>query len=178
MTKPWRWGLALGTALLLVSGSVRADDLTVAMALATRTGVGASIGRIVIGLTPDGAAFNLGLKNLPPGTHGFHVHENGECAPTTMNGIAIPAGATGRHWDPDQTLKHAGPAGDGHLGDLPVLEAAPDGTATQSLTAPRIKTLEALHGKALVINVHGDNYADKPENGGGSGARLACGVIP
>jgi Cu-Zn family superoxide dismutase len=183
MTKPWHWGFRLGgfplvAALLLPSTGVRADDIVVPMALATQAGFGASVGTIVIGQSTEGAIFTLRLKGLPPGPHGFHLHENGECGPTTMNGIAIPAGAAGRHWDPDQTLKHAGPMGEGHLGDLPLLDIADDGTATQSLTAARIKEIAKLHGKAIVIHVHGDNYSDKPEALGGGGPRLACGVIP
>ena len=178
MTKVWGWGLPLAAALLLVPAFARADDLTVPMTLATQTGPGALIGKIAIAQGPDGVVFKLDLKKLPAGPHGFHVHENGECGPTTMNGIAIPAGAAGRHFDPDQSLKHAGPAGDGHLGDLPVLDAMADGSATQSLTAPRLKGLDQLHGKALIIHLHGDNYADKPETLGGGGARFACGVIP
>lgn len=178
MTKPRGRGLALAAALILVSASARADDLTVPIARATQAGVGVSIGTIVIGQGTEGAVFKLNLKHLPPGTHGFQVHENGECGPTMMNGIAIPAGASGRHWDPDQTLKHTGPMGDGHLGDLPVMDVADDGSAIQSLTAPRIKDIGQLHGKTLVIHMHGDNYADSPELGGGGGPRLACGVIP
>jgi Cu-Zn family superoxide dismutase len=95
-----------------------------------------------------------------------------------MNGVAIPGGATGRHWDPGETFRHAGPTGDGHLGDLPLLDVADDGTATQTLAASRIKDLDKIRGKALVITRQGDNYSDKPEIGGGGGGRLACGVIP
>lgn len=178
MTKHWHWGLPLAAALLLASTGVRADDIVVPMALATQAGAGASVGDIVIGQSAEGAVLKLHLKGLPPGPHGFHVHENRECGPTTMNGIAIPAGAAGRHWDPDQTMTHTGPIGEGHLGDLPLLEVADDGSATKSLTAARIKDIAKLHGKAIVIHVHGDNYSDKPEALGGGGPRLACGVIP
>ena len=45
------------------------------------------------------------------------------------------------------------------------------------LIAPRIKSLDALKGHALMIHAGGDNYADQPAPLGGGGARLACGVL-
>jgi Cu-Zn family superoxide dismutase len=65
----------------------------------------------------------------------------------------------------------------GHVGDLPLLEVAADGSAVKSLTAPHIKDLEAVRGHSLVIHVGGDNYSDQPAPLGGGGARIACGVI-
>jgi Cu-Zn family superoxide dismutase len=165
-------------AVLLAGTSVAAaDDLHAAMAKATQSGPGAPIGTITISASTDGAVFKLDLKGLPPGPHAFHVHENGECGPTTMNGILIPAGAAGSHWDPDGTNRHEGPNGNGHLGDLPVLDVGADGTAHQSLTAPRIRDLDALKGHALVIQSGTDNYSDTPMPSGGGGPRIACGVL-
>ena len=177
MTKHWGWGLPLAAALLLSAAPVRADGLALTMSLSTQAGSGDSVGDIAIAASPGGAIFKLNLKGLRPGPHGFHVHENGQCGPTMINGIAIPAGAAGGHWDSDHTNKHAGPEGDGHSGDLPLLVVADDGTATQSLTAPRIKDIAVLKGHAVVIHLNGDNYSDQPAMLGGGGARLACGVI-
>ncbi len=171
------WGLPVAVAFLLSAASARADGLVVPMNLAIQAGSGNSIGDIAISQSPAGMVFKLNLKGLRPGPHGFHVHENGQCSPTTMNGIAIPAGAAGSHLDSDHTNKHAGPEGDGHVGDLPLLVVADDGTATQSLTAPRIKDIAQLKGHAVVIHVNGDNYSDQPAALGGGGARFACGVI-
>ncbi len=171
-------GATLAAMFWVVSGPVWAEDLTIPMTLLTRAGTGVSVGQIVVRQTPDGATFQLDLRKLPPGLHGFHIHENGECGPTMMNGVVIPGGASGRHWDPGDTFKHAGPTGDGHLGDLPAIDVADDGTASQTLTAPRIKELDKIRGRALVIALGGDSYSDKPEIGGGGGGRLACGAIP
>jgi Cu-Zn family superoxide dismutase len=125
----------------------------------------------------DGAVFALNLKDLPPGKHGLHLHENGDCGPGLVDGAQVAAGAAGGHWDSEHTGKHAGPAGDGHIGDLPVLLVLDDGTVTKTLIAPRIKDIETIRGHALVIHADGDNYADTPQPLGGSGARIACGVI-
>ncbi len=156
----------------------RAEDITVKMSKATQSGTGDPVGTVTISDTDKGASFKLALHGLPPGTHGFHVHENGNCGPTFYSGILIPAGAAGGHLDPDHTGKHLGPDGEGHLGDLPVMEVEADGTTDQTLIAPRIKNIEDLKGRALVINVGGDNYKDTPLLDGGGGGRIACGVIP
>jgi Cu-Zn family superoxide dismutase len=105
------------------------------------------------------------------------VHENDTCAPTMMGGVRIPGGATGEHLDPDKTGKHGGPLGEGHIGDLPLIEAGASGTARLSVTAPRIKDVAALRKHSLVIQIGGDNYSDSPARDGGGGGRFACGVI-
>jgi Cu-Zn family superoxide dismutase len=169
---------SLVVTLLLAATQARADDITVKMSKATQNGAGDAIGTVTISDTDKGATFKLALHGLPPGTHGFHVHENGNCGPTIYSGILIPAGAAGGHFDPDHTGKHLGPNGEGHLGDLPVMEVETDGTTSQTLTAPRIKDIDDLKGRALVINVGGDNYKDTPLLDGGGGGRIACGLIP
>ena len=74
------------------------------------------------------------------------------------------------------TGRHAGPEGNGHKGDLPVLEVAADGSARVTLTAPRLTVADA-QGRALMVHAGGDNYSDEPKPLGGGGARIACGVV-
>jgi Cu-Zn family superoxide dismutase len=176
MRRIGRFGVAGMLAVASVTPAIAAE-ITVKMQKATQQGPGDTLGTITIAGSEAGAEFRLSLHGLPPGLHGFHVHENGECRPILVNGILIPAGAAGRHWDPGMTFKHVGPYGDGHLGDLPVIKAAPDGTATQTLTAPRIKDISRLHGLSLVIQTSGDTYSDQPLIAGGGGLALACGTI-
>ena len=155
-----------------------AASIEVPLLRATAQGPGESAGTVSITNSAGGAMFNLNLTGMPPGPHGFHVHAQGDCGPTHEGDHATPAGAAGGHWDPATTGRHAGPSGDGHLGDLPVLEIGADGHATQaSLTAPRITDIEQLRGHALMIHAGGDNYSDQPAPLGGGGARIACGVI-
>ena len=166
---------SLATVVALPTQATAA--LTVTMHKATQDGTGESLGTVIITDTSGGASFKLALHGLPPGPHGFHVHENANCSPTFINTVRIPAGAAGGHFDPDDTGKHEGPMGEGHLGDLPVLEVAPDGTATQTLTAPRIKSIDVLKGRSLIIQTGGDNYSDMPLRDGGGGGRFACGLV-
>jgi Cu-Zn family superoxide dismutase len=169
--------LCLAVLPTAITFPCRAADLIATMRKATQDVTGASLGTVTMAESDAGAAFTLKLHGLPPGPHGFIVHENANCGPTLLNGVRIPAGAAGDPLDPENTGKHEGPAGDGHLGDLPVLVVEPDGTATQTLTAPRIKDINVLKGHALIIHIGADNYSDSPNLLGGSGGRLACGLM-
>ncbi|EYI84763.1 superoxide dismutase, partial [Salmonella enterica subsp. enterica serovar Heidelberg str. N18413] len=51
------------------------------------------------------------------------------------------------------------------------------GIATEPVTAPRLKSLDEVKDKALMIHVGGDNMSDQPKPLGGGGTRYACGVI-
>ncbi len=172
-------GPALGLSLILaaIASPAFAADLTVTMRKATQDGTGDTIGTITITASSAGAIFQFDVHGLSPGEHGFHVHENDTCGPILMGGVRIPAGAAGGHLDPDVTGRHTGPAGDGHLGDLPTIEAGPDGVAKLSVTAPRIKDIEVLRKRSLIIQAGGDAYSDSPARDGGGGGRFACGVI-
>ena len=115
-----------------------------------------------------GVRFTPDLEGiLPAGEHGFHAHVNPDCGSGGQ--------AAGGHYDPENTGVHAGPDGNGHLGDLPRLESD-SGRVTAAVVAPRL-TLSDLYGRALVIHEGGDNYSDSPAPLGGGGARLACGVV-
>jgi len=170
--------LALAAALFLAApGLAAAAEVKAEMRQVDATGTGEVVGTVTIDDGPAGAAVRTALKGLPPGSHGFHIHESGSCEPSTANDKPVPAGAAGGHFDPEKTGKHAGPEGNGHLGDLPALAVAPDGSAKQSLIAAHIRSVVELRGKAVVIHAGGDNYADQPAPLGGGGARIACGVL-
>ncbi|WP_105664016.1 superoxide dismutase [Cu-Zn] SodC [Cronobacter dublinensis] len=169
--------LTLAALVLLACGAAQAASEEVDMRLATEKGVGQSVGTVKISETDKGLEFAPDLNGLPPGDHGFHIHANGSCEPAMKEGKMVAAEAAGGHFDPQKTGKHAGPDGDGHLGDLPVLSVNNDGKATDPVTAPRIKTLKEVKGKALMIHIGGDNMADHPKPLGGGGGRYACGVI-
>lgn len=152
-------------------------QLQAPMTLVTAAGTGKMIGVVSISESPNGLVFTPKLTDLPPGPHGYHVHENGSCGVNEKDGKKVAAGAAGSHLDPGGSKQHLGPTGNGHLGDLPPLVVGGDGRATVPVTAPRMKSLAEVKGKALMIHAGGDNYADKPAPLGGGGERIACGVI-
>jgi Cu-Zn family superoxide dismutase len=177
MKHPIGYTLRLAVLATTLAVPAMAADLTVTVHKVTQDGTSDNLGTIIIASSNAGATFKVDLHGLPPGQHGFHVHENGNCGPTLLNGTRIPGGAAGGHLDPDHTGKHEGPAGQGHLGDLPVLDVDANGTAKQILIPSRIKDPAVLKGHSIVIHVGGDNYSDSPSPLGGGGARFACGVV-
>ena len=170
-------GLWMVLVVLFFAGSAQADEKQIQMNLVTDQGLGEGIGAIVLKDSPFGLLLTPQLNRLPPGIHGFHVHQNPDCG-SMMPGVKpMPALAAGGHYDPAKTDKHEGPYGNGHLGDLPFLYADKDGTASSPVLAPRLR-LSDLQGRSLMIHAGGDNYSDVPEKLGGGGGRIACGAVP
>ncbi|WP_407304863.1 superoxide dismutase [Cu-Zn] SodC [Acinetobacter sp.] len=138
-------------------------------------GVGKAIGTIQFKDSPAGLVLITDLAELPPGPHGFHIHEKGSCDPAKKDGEIGAAMAAGGHFNPNQAPHHGTPL-TGHLGDLPVLNVDAQGQAKVTLVAPRLK-LADVQGLAIMVHAGGDNYADQPKPLGGGGERIACGVI-
>ncbi len=151
-------------------------DITVKMNIVDEKGTGKSVGEVVVSETPYGAVFSPALAGLPPGLHGFHVHENPSCEPKEKDGKMEAALAAGGHYDPAASKRHGLPWGDGHLGDLPALFVDSKGNANNPVLAPRLK-IDDVKGRSLMVHAGGDNHADHPAPLGGGGARLVCGVI-
>jgi Cu-Zn family superoxide dismutase len=135
---------------------------------------GKSVGSAIIKETRNGVKMMLDLKNLPPGTHGIHFHEKGSCEGPKFTSAGGHFSAHGKKHGLENA---AGP----HLGDLPNIQIASDGTMKGDLMDPRV-TLHAGEtsllkegGTALVIHAGPDDQKTDPA--GGSGDRIACGVI-
>ena len=136
------------------------------------TGVGEKIGYVTMFDSDEGLVLQTDVHDLPPGKHGFHIHEFGNIEP--KDGKA--AGMAGQHYDPEKTKKHLGPYRNGHKGDLPFITVNKRGVSREKLVAPRL-TLEEVKGLALIIHSGGDNYSDKPVVNGGGKSRIAGGII-
>jgi superoxide dismutase, Cu-Zn family len=164
-------------AIMALAVPAAAEEATATIHAVSAEGIGQDIGTIQLADSAAGLVIQTDLSDLPPGPHGFHLHSQGSCEPAHNDqGQMTAALGAGGHYDPDNTGRHAGPEGDGHKGDLPVLEVAADGTAQVTLSAPRLTVAEA-RGRALMIHAGGDNYSDEPKPLGGGGARIACGVL-
>jgi len=151
-------------------------DTTVQISMVDAKGVGSSIGQVSISESKYGMVFSPSLKGLPPGLHGFHLHQNPSCDLKEKDGKMVPALSAGGHYDPSDSKRHDTPWGNGHLGDLPALFVDAEGNANQPVLAPRLKIAD-LAGRSLIVHVGGDNYADNPAPLGGGGVRMGCGVI-
>ena len=138
-------------------------------------GVDAAIGTISFQDSDAGLVIQTDLKGLPAGERGFHIHENASCEPAEKEGKMGAALAAGSHLNTNQAANHGTPT-TGHLGDLPALTVAEDGSAQVTVVAPRLK-LADIQGRAIMVHAGGDNYSDTPKALGGGGDRIACGVI-
>lgn len=164
-------------ALAAASVAAPAATLVVPMHLIDADGTARAIGEVVVSESAYGLVFTPALSGLPPGIHGFHVHEHPSCAPGLRDGQPVAGLAAGGHLDPLGSKRHGTPWGDGHLGDLPALVVEADERASYAVLAPRLK-LSDLRGRSLMVHIGGDNHADHPMPLGGGGGRMACGVTP
>lgn len=109
------------------------------------------------------------LEGLSPGQHGFHLHENGDCA--------VPeATSAGAHYNPAGT-PHGGPTAAGtsrHMGDFGNIEAGADGKATFDRVDDAL-VYDDLKGLAILVHADPDDLITQPT--GNAGARIGCGVI-
>lgn len=127
--------------------------------------------------TDEGSAVSIHgeITGLAPGKeHGFHVHEVGECMLPDFK-------SAGEHFNPTKD-PHGGPKSKArHLGDIANAKADENGRATidVSLKGATLGDTDdgpaEILGKALVVHAMPDDYKTQPS--GGSGARIACGVI-
>jgi len=166
----------VAVAMVAASAAAYAANETVTINAIDAQGVGKEIGTLALSDTKDGLQVVPKLTGLPPGTHGFHVHANGNCGPGNgADGKPAAGFAAGGHFDPANTGKHLGPEGAGHKGDMAVLTVDASGAATKAVVAPHL-TVADVKGHAIVIHAGGDNYSDQPAPLGGGGARIACGI--
>lgn len=122
----------------------------------------------------EGVQVQIEVSGLPPGSHGFHIHETGTCTPPDFK-------SAGGHFNPlKKQHGHENPAGK-HTGDLSNLEVKKDGTARATVKAAGATlgkgsgSLLKPGGTAIVVHADPDDYKTDPT--GNSGARIACGVI-
>ncbi len=114
------------------------------------------------------------MTGLPPGPHGFHVHETGEC--DAAGGFESAGGhlAAGKEHGIDA---EGGP----HPGDFPNVHVGQDGVLKVEFFTDRLTLGEGEaplmddDGSAVLIHSDPDDYSSQPS--GEAGDRIACGVI-
>ncbi|MEY4562807.1 MAG: hypothetical protein RLZZ618_2084 [Pseudomonadota bacterium] len=168
-----------------------------ACAQSTPAASAAAPGAVARLVTPDGkpagsvalsesngvVTLQVDATGLTPGVHGFHIHSNGACTPTTdaTTGKTVPFGGAGGHFDPQESHQHGHPGDTSrplHAGELPNLTANAEGRAVATVTNNRVllaagKT--SVMGRSLIIHADPDDYKTNPA--GNSGPRVLCGVI-
>jgi len=121
----------------------------------------------------DGVHLRGEVGGLSPGaSHGFHIHETGDCS-------AADAASAGGHFNP--TARPHGRAGQGahHAGDADNLVADARGVARVDAHLRGLSigggAANDIAGRAVVVHAVADDYRSQPA--GNAGARVACGPI-
>lgn len=136
------------------------------------------------------------VSGLPPGLHGFHVHEHADTSDQcrAAGGHFNPHNVSFRImrceiakvWTAPLQVFHGSPASDvRHAGDFGNIEADSDGVATFDIrllsSGSSLFGEHTLIGRTLVIHADEDDLGVNPDEGsktvGNAGARLACGII-
>lgn len=116
------------------------------------------------------------FTGLPPGEHGFHVHEFGDLS----NGCT----SAGLHFNP-HNKNHGSPNDDDrHVGDLGNIVADASGNAKIDITDNLMSLMgeNSVVGRAIVVHERRDDLgrglpAPESKIHGNSGGRMACGII-
>ena len=110
----------------------------------------------------------IGLK--PIAEHGFHLHENGQCA--------SPDGASaGGHFNPAKAA-HGPQDAEHHAGDMPNLKADGNGVADQKFIIQGVSLSPgptSIDARSVIVHADPDDFRSQPA--GNAGPRLACAVV-
>lgn len=122
------------------------------------------LGSGVVGIKID-------LTGVPPGPHGFHIHENRDCGNNGLN--------AGGHFNPRGLIHGAPDAESHHAGDFGNVIANASGEVHTDLTSFFISLQPGLAdnplGRAVEIDENPDDLTTQPS--GNSGPPIACGVL-
>lgn len=136
-------------------------------------GAGIPVGAATIESIGSSVYLKANVSGQTPGVHGIHLHMTGKCEGPSFT-------SAGGHLNPDAhqhgTLNLTG----SHLGDLPNIEIAADGSGSMkaplsTAQEPLVAALFDTDGAAVVLHAGPDDYKTDPS--GNSGGRIACGVM-
>ena len=122
-------------------------------------------------LSTGGVRVHVHIEKVPPGTHGLHIHEKGDCSDPK-------AASAGGHFNPGG-MPHSGPTDmKRHAGDLGNIEIGANGTGDLDMTSDMLTVKpgpNSVVGRAVVFHEKLDDLKTQPT--GNAGGRFGCGVI-
>jgi superoxide dismutase, Cu-Zn family len=162
-------GISMLLGCLSVSAAAQDSHSHVATKQVTvdiKNAQGESVGTANLTPSGEGVRFRLDIKNLPPGQHSMHIHQNAKCDPPDFK-------TAGPHFN---AASHT--QGGTMSGDIPnfFLIVGEDHTAHVTVVAPNVtmgsddRSVFSNGGTAIVIHAAEGGAPGNP-------ARIACGVI-
>jgi len=162
----------LSVSLLILGGACATTMRPTATATLAPTSGSTAHGTVTFTELSDGMVeVKVSLAGVPPGsTHGFHVHDKGDCGD---NG-----NAAGGHFNPMNTPHGAPDAPAHHAGDFGNVDADANGTVNVTRMLHGITVSPgptSVVGHAVILHANPDDLTTQPT--GNAGARIACGVV-
>jgi len=162
--------LALVSTVLLVVAACATMNRPTATANLDAMGSSTAKGTARFVQLADGSVqVTVDATGVPPGVHGFHVHEGNACGSDGM--------AAGGHFNPASTPHGAPHDAQKHAGDFGNVTADDSGRVHAQFTTHGI-TVESgansVVGRAVVLHANPDDLKTQPT--GNAGGRIACGV--
>lgn len=128
-------------------------------------------GKATLTEVPDGVKVQLALANVPPGDHGAHVHEKGDCS-------AADGSSAGGHFNPAGNPHALPTTNPRHLGDLGNITVDANGKGTLEIVAQganlKPNDPNSFLGRSIIIHEKKDDGGQPTGNAGG---RIGCGEI-
>jgi superoxide dismutase, Cu-Zn family len=162
--------LVAGLIIFIAAAYSNAQDITKAIAVLNPTQNNKVAGTVTFSKVEQGVKIVADIKGLTPGSHGFHIHQLGDCS-------APNADSAGGHFNP-QAKKHGAPDSmERHAGDLGNLMADSSGRAYLERTDNVIALSgpDSIIGRGIIVHEASDDMMTQPT--GNAGGRVACGVI-
>jgi Cu-Zn family superoxide dismutase len=162
--------LSLAASTFLLAGSAWSATAT---AILKGTAPDSKItGQVTLTEEKGGLTIVAKVANVPPGSHGFHIHAIGNCGDMGK--------AAGGHFNPDKSMHGLYPK-DGPMkamaGDMGNIDVAADGTGAFSVFMPGLSLKDgkyAVNGLSIILHEKVDDFSQPLGNAGG---RIACGII-
>jgi superoxide dismutase, Cu-Zn family len=156
--------------LMVAAAAWAGGPVTKAVAVLSPTAGNKVAGTITFAKAEGGTRVTGKISGLAPGTHGFHVHEFGDCT-------AADGASAGGHFNPTGEPHGAPKDAQRHVGDFGNIEAGPDGVANVDYLDSHagLEGASSVLGRGVIVHANADDLKTQPT--GNAGGRLACGVI-